>query len=172
MRTLIQDLRFAFRTLRKTPVFTTVAILSLALGIGANTAIFTLMDQVLLRALPVNDPKEIVMLDAPGANVGAFHNDKAFSYPMYRDFRDHNQVFSGILARYGLNLSMTHKGQTERVDGELVSGNYFEVLGVQPFLGRTLTSAPYAEEGGQALTALATELDTILEQIAEQAASE
>ena len=154
MRTLMQDLRFAARTLRKSPVFTTVSILSLALGIGANTAIFTLMDQVLLRALPVKNPQEIVMLDAPGANIGAFRNDKAFSYPMYRDFRDHNEVFSGVLARYGLNLSMTHKGQTERVDGELVSGNYFDVLGVQPLLGRTLTPGDDVTPGGHPIAVL------------------
>ncbi|HUJ23822.1 MAG TPA: ABC transporter permease [Bryobacteraceae bacterium] len=139
MQTLLQDARFALRTLRKSPVFTAIAILSLALGIGANTAIFTLMDQVLLRALPVKHPEQLVLLDQPGPNQGAIRNENAFSYPMYKDFRDHSPVFSGVVARFPISMSVAYHGQTDRAEGELVSGNYFDVLGVRALLGRTLT---------------------------------
>ena len=137
MQTLLQDIRFALRTLRKGPVFTFVAILSLALGIGANTAIFTLMDQVLLRYLPVQHPEQLVMLDQPNLTQGSIWNDHSFSYPMYKDFRDQNQVFSGVLARFPLPFSVGYRGQTERAEGEMVSGNYFQVLGVSALIGRT-----------------------------------
>jgi len=139
MGTLIQDVRLAARTLRKSPVFACVAILSLALGIGANTAIFTLMDQVLLRMLPVQHPEQLVMLDQQGPTQGSVENDNAFSYPMYKDFRDHSPVFSGVLARFPLSMSVSYRGQTERAAGDLVSGNYFEVLGVRALIGRTFT---------------------------------
>jgi predicted permease len=135
----MHEIRFALRTLRNSPVFTTVAILSLALGIGANTAIFSLLDQVLLRYLPVKHPEQLVMLDQPNFTQGSIHNDHSFSYPMYKDFRDQNQVFTGVLARCPLSLSVGYRGQTERAEGEIVSGNYFEVLGVSALIGRTLT---------------------------------
>jgi predicted permease len=117
-----------------------VAVLSLALGIGANTAIFTLMDQVLLRLLPIKDPGEIVMLDAPGPNQGSTRGENAFSYPMYVDLRNQNTVFSGMLARYAVDCSVSAGGQTERVQTELVSGNYFDVLGVRTAIGRSFTA--------------------------------
>jgi len=139
MRPLLQDLRFALRTLRKSPIFSTIAILSLALGIGANTAIFTLMDQLLLRYLPVKNPEQLVMLDQPTITSGSVLIDHSFSYPMYKDFRDQGRVFSGLLARFPLPMSVGYRGQTERADGEIVSGNYFDVLGVSAFIGRTLT---------------------------------
>src|SRR4051812_39052968 len=107
-----KDFLYAIRTLRKAPVFTAVAILSLALGIGANTAIFTLLDQVLLRMLPIQDPQHLVMLDDQGPNMGRVSNENAFSYPMYRDLRDQNQVFSGVLARYQFNAAVSHGGNT------------------------------------------------------------
>ena len=140
MHAAAQDLRYALRTFRKNPLFTAVALISLTLGIGANTAIFTLLDQVLLRMLPVREPERLVLLDAPGPNRGSFHDDNAFSYPMYVDFRDRNQVFSGMLARYGFEPSLTWQGQSDRVNGELVSGNYFHVLGVPGYLGRLITA--------------------------------
>lgn len=132
------DLVFALRTLRRSPLFTTVAVLCLALGIGANTAIFSLLDQVWFRSLPVNDPGSLVLLDGPGPNFGAFRGEKSFSYPMYRYLRDHNEVFSGLLARYPVALNLQQEGQAEAVRGELVSGNYFQVLGIGAELGRTL----------------------------------
>ncbi len=122
-------------------MFAIVAILSLALGIGTNTAIFSLLDQVLLRSLPVRNPQELVKLQsAPGPFQGSSRCDgDCLSYPMYKDLRDRNQVFTGILARWRLALSLTSGDRTERVTGELVSGNYFEVLGVGAALGRTFT---------------------------------
>src|SRR5690242_8039468 len=148
MQTLLQEIRFTLRTLRKGPVFTFVAILSLALGIGANTAIFSLMDQVLLRALPVQHPEQLVMLDQPGPQNGSIFAENAFSYPMYRDFRDHNSVFSGLLARFPISMSVAYHDQTDRAEGELVSGNYFEVLGVHALLGRTFTRDDDRTPGG------------------------
>jgi predicted permease len=138
MDALIHDLRHGMRTLVKAPGFTLVVVLTLGLGIGANTAIFTLLDQVLLRLLPVERPEELVLLDGPGANMGARFGEQTFSYPMYRDFRDKNEVFAGVIARYAVPLSLQHEGQSERVAGELVSGNFFDVLGVPPAAGRTL----------------------------------
>ena len=97
MGNLVQDLRYAFRTLRKAPLFTSIAVLSLALGIGANTAIFTLVNQLILQLLPVRDPEQLVMLTARGQHYGSNTANNAISYPMYQDFRDKNQVFQGML---------------------------------------------------------------------------
>jgi predicted permease len=150
MRPLLQDLRFALRTLRKSPIFSTIAILSLALGIGANTAIFSLMDQLLLRYLPVKHPEQLVMLDQPTITSGSVLIPHSFSYPMYKDFRDHRQVLSGVLARFPLPVSVGYHGQTERAIGEIVSGNYFEVLGISAYVGRTLTPDDDRSPGGHA----------------------
>src|SRR5262245_32387501 len=100
MRTLRQDLRFAFRTLSKNPIFTAVAILSLALGIGLNTALFSLLDRLLLRALPVSDPELLALLESPGPVSGRIEGEQAFSYPGYKDIRDNNEVFTGVMARF------------------------------------------------------------------------
>jgi predicted permease len=113
-------------------------VLTLALGIGANTAIFSLADQVLLRLLPVKNPRELVQLDGPGTFRGGTTAPRTFSYPMYRDLRDRADVFTGLVARAPATATLTYRGQTERVDAELVSGNTFAVLGVQPTLGRAL----------------------------------
>src|SRR5271168_4228431 len=126
MGTLLQDLRYAARTFRKSPVFVVVAVLSLALGIGANTAIFTLVDQVLLRLLPVKDPQQLVLLWGRGPHYGSNNGRYRISYPLYADFRDHNQVFSGIFCRWETSMSVSAEGKTERVEGELVSGTYFQ----------------------------------------------
>src|SRR5687767_15452242 len=99
MSTFSQDVRYAFRTLARAPGFSFVVILTLALGIGANTAIFSLMDQVLLRLLPVKNPRELVQLDGPGTFRGRTTNERTFSHPMYRDLRDRNDAFSGLVAR-------------------------------------------------------------------------
>ena len=137
MQTIWQDLRYGARMLLKNPGFTVIAVLTLALGIGANTAIFSLTDQILLRSLPVERPEELVVLRSPGPKGGHVWSDgddaASFSYPMYKDLRDRGaNVFSGLLARFAIPLSVAGVGQTERADGELVSGNYFEVLGVRP----------------------------------------
>ena len=136
---LVSDVRLALRNLRKAPIFGMVAVLSLALGIGANTAIFTLIDQLILRLLPVKAPHELVLLDSTGDHYGNNRGYNSFSYPKYQDFVARNQVFSGLLARAGTAVSMSFQGQTERAAGELVSGNYFNVLGVPAAVGRTVT---------------------------------
>jgi predicted permease len=148
MGNLGHDLRFAFRSFRKSPVFLAVAVLSLALGIGANTAIFTLVDQILLRLLPVKDPQQLVLLWGRGQHYGSNNGRYKLSYPMYEDFRDHNQVFSGMFCRWGTSLSVSSEGRTERVDGELVSGTYFPVLGVGAALGRVFTPDDDKVPGG------------------------
>src|SRR5579864_3899299 len=120
---LLSDVRFALRSLKKAPVFSAVAVLSLTLGIGANTAIFTLIDQLILRLLPVKNPTELVLLDSKGNHYGNNTGANAFSYPMYKDFEARNQVFSGILARTASPVAVGFRGQTERAAGELVSGS-------------------------------------------------
>ena len=139
MSTFMQDVRYAVRTLTRNPGFALVVVFTLGLGIGANTAIFSLMDQVLLRRLPVKNPHELVQLDGPGPFSGRTQNDRTFSYPMYADLRDRNDVFAGLVARFPSSATMTMRNQAERVDVELVSGNTFEVLGVNAIVGRTLS---------------------------------
>jgi predicted permease len=136
---LIQDIRYGLRTLRKSPGFTAVAVLTLAFGIGANTAIFSLMDQVLLQLLPVKHPEQLVVVAERGIRFGDSWGENDISYPMYRDFRDHNQVFSRMFCRFPTGISLGYGDRTERVDAELVSGSYFPVLGVTAAIGRTLT---------------------------------
>jgi predicted permease len=133
------DLKYALRSLRKAPMFTTVAVLSLALGIGANTAIFSLVDQVLLRLLPVKDPKELVLFTMRGQHYGSNWGQSAISYPMYHDFQEHNEVFSEMFARYPFTPSLTVDGGTDRVQAEMVSGTYFPAMGVGAAIGRTFT---------------------------------
>jgi predicted permease len=144
MDTFLQDLRYGIRTLIKNPGFTVVAVLTLALGLGANTAIFSLTDQILLRLLPVEKPEELVVLRSPGPRKGRVWSDgdgaSSLSYPVYKELVDKNNVFSGLLARFAVPLSVSGEGQTERANGELVSGNYFDVLGVRPVVGRVFTS--------------------------------
>jgi predicted permease len=139
MRSIGKDIQFALRAFRKSPVFTAVALLSLALGIGANTAIFSLLDQVLLRSMPVKSPQELVLLGMNGYHYGSNWGDHALSYPMYRDFKANNSVFSGMFCRFGNDFSLGFNGTTERVSGEFVSGTYFPVLGVGAAIGRTFT---------------------------------
>ena len=141
-----QDFRYALRQLGKAPAFAAVAIITLALGIGANTAIFSLLDQALLRTLPVKDADRLVILQSQGDFNGHTSSrlgggDFSFSYPMYRDLRDQNSVFSGLIATDKVDLGVQWHNQPELVDAELVSGNYFDVLGVQPALGRLLVAS-------------------------------
>ncbi len=137
MNSLFQDLRYAFRMLRKNPGFSLVVIATLALGIGANAAMFSLTDRVLLQRLPVSNPDQLSVLVTrdPSESEG----DSSFSYPMYQDLRDRNSVFSGVIAVGGSQMNISYGDQTERVSAELVSGNFFEVLGVRPLAGRLLT---------------------------------
>jgi predicted permease len=148
----MNDLKFAFRQLLKNPGFTAVAVLTLALGIGANTAIFSLLDAVLLKTLPIKHP-ELLVAVSPSA-PGQPGRGIPFSYPVFREFREKNAVFSGVFAYSGLPMSMSGGGQTERVLGELVSGNYFAVLGVNPHLGRHFTEADDQAPGAHPIAVL------------------
>src|SRR5256714_15419582 len=112
MVSVLQDLRFAFRTLRKSPLFTSVAVLSLALGIGANTAIYSLIDQIILQLLPVRNPEELVLLTSRGSHYGSNTGGNAISYPLYQDLRDKNPVFQGMFCRYGTAFSLSFQGRT------------------------------------------------------------
>lgn len=142
MPNAFHELRYALRGFRKSPVLAGAALLSLALGIGANTAIFSLADQILLRNLPVKEPGQLVLFSAGGRKTGAvetsYDDNYAFSYPMYCDFRDRAPELAGVLARFPLRLSMSAGDRTELVQGELVSGTYFGVLGAGTVLGRPL----------------------------------
>jgi len=137
MSVLLQDLRYGLRMLRKSPGFTAVAVIILALGIGANTAIFSLVDAFFLRRLPVKSPERLVFVNQVSPN-GRTRDD--FPYPIFEQFRDHNQSFSGLFAWDDSNVAVTVDGQPAIVPGDFVSGTYFDVLGVDAMLGRTFTS--------------------------------
>jgi predicted permease len=154
MSTILRDLLYSLRTLRKSPLFTSVAVLSLAFGIGANVAIFTLVNQLILQLLPVSHPEQLVLLTARGKHYGSNTGSHSISYPMYQDFRDKNEVFNGLVCRYDDLFSVAFNGRTEIVEGEDVSGNYFSVLGVGAALGRVFTPADDVTEGGHPLAVL------------------
>src|SRR5215470_17912588 len=158
MNALIQDLRYALRTFSKSPGFTAIAVLTLALGIGANAAIFALVDRVLLRLLPVRDPRALVLLRSPGPSQGHEWDDgdgaMPFSAPFYRELAAKNTAFDGLVAEYPMAVSFAARGETERVDGELVSGNYFQVLGVSPALGRVFVDEDDRVAGGHPIVVL------------------
>jgi len=157
MGTILQDLKYGLRMLAKNPAFAAVAVLSLALGIGANTAIFSLIDAVLLKMLPVQNPHQLVLLDWASHGwpndimhglSGNMNQDKSgrltstsFSYPAYEQIRAGNQVFSSVLALAGngSELNVGYNGEPRWSQGQLVSGTFFPTLGVQPVLGRVLT---------------------------------
>ena len=158
MPTLLQDVRYGLRMLAKNPGFTFIAILTLALGIGANTAIFSLLNQVLLRRLPVRNPAELVVLKSPGPKHGHVWSDgddsEIFSYPLYKGLAKNTAVFDGVMARYQFSAAIASHGQTDRGSGELVTGNYFEVLGVRPALGRVLSLADDDAQGAHPVLVL------------------
>ncbi|SPF41759.1 Efflux ABC transporter, macrolide exporter (MacB) family, permease protein [Candidatus Sulfotelmatobacter kueseliae] len=154
MNGLIQDVRYALRQLRKSPGFTTVAVITLALGIGANTAIFSLVNSIMLRMLPVKDPQSLVQLNWVSSGVAAFHGSynfggcldwKAFdntgctfSYPIFERMKTQDDVFSGVFAFAPVGLTVNFGGHTSRVQALLVSGDFFSTLGSHPALGRVL----------------------------------
>ena len=144
MNNLWPDIRYALRQLRRSPGFTVTVVVTLALGIGANSAVFTLFDQALLRMLPVRNPQELVRFEWHGAFSGSessFGGDYSnyFSYPMYKDLRDGNQVFHGVAAADRANVGVSWRNQAENRAAEVVTGNYFQLLGLKPALGRLLT---------------------------------
>ena len=154
------NLKLAFRTLFKSPFITLVAILSLALGIGANSAIFSLFDQMLLRPLPVPNPDELVNLATPGPKPGsnscgqAGSCDEIFSYPMFRDLEREQTSFTGLAAHRNFGASVGYDGTTLGEDGLLVSGSYFPVLGLTPALGRLFTPEDDKTIGGHMVVVL------------------
>src|SRR6266566_3630870 len=152
MESLSKDIRYAFRNLLKRPGFTLIAVITLGLGIGANTAIFTLLNAVIFKALPVTRPQELVLF-TDSSSEGTSEGDpesgqwKRFSYASYKYFRDHNQNYQGLSAfrsgesRLSVRSSSMPAGEApQRAQGHLVSGNYFSVLGVGAMLGRVLTA--------------------------------
>ena len=158
---MIEDLRFALRQMRKSPGFALTAIVTLALGIGATTAIFSLLDQALLRSLPVRDPQQLVVLEATPYNVWNGDTDTSggdpeayFSYPMYRDLRDRNKVFDGLIAMFQTQAGVQWRKESSLAATELVSGNYFDVLGVRPAVGRLLTQTDDRVKNGSPVAVL------------------
>lgn len=140
MGNLWSDAKFSIRAMRRSPLFAVIAILSLALGIGANTAIFTLLDQLLLRDLPVKNPDELVMLYQRGPHNGSNMGDRMHSYTIYQDYQQKAAPLSEVLCRRLISASFSLDNQTERVGAEMVSGNYFTMLGVKPAIGRVFNS--------------------------------
>jgi len=146
MQTFIQDVRYALRQIARTPGFALTVIITLALGIGANSAIFTIFDQVILRMLPVHNPKELVRFEWKGSfsgSMSSFGGDERnyFSYPMYKDLRAQNTVFTDILAADRAGVGISWHDQAETKDAELVTGNYFDLLGLRPAIGRLMTQS-------------------------------
>ena len=131
MGTSLSDVYLALRSLRRSPLFAVVAIASVALGIGANTAIFTLIDQILLRKLPVTAPDQLVMLYQQASNMDSNMGTRMNSYPLYQDLQQKAEPLSEVLCRRLTSASLAVDNQTERVEAEMVSGNYFSMLGVK-----------------------------------------
>jgi predicted permease len=161
MEPLFQDIRYGVRMLRKAPAFTVVAVLTLALGIGANTAIFTVVNALLLKMLPVSQPEQLVVVGDPnrvnGRSTGTPRTD-IFSYPLYKELRDHNSVFRGLCAAasdHHIELD-AGRGETapEKITGRMVSGNYFTVLGLQPAAGRLLSESDDTAENANPVAVL------------------
>lgn len=136
---LLQDLRYAARALRQNPLFTVVATVSLAIGIGANAAIFTLLDQLLLRPLPLPDPHHLVQLELPGPRQGEHWGAKTFSNPMFLDLRSAVPSLENVAAQYAGIASLSTGDRSQIVQATLVSGNWFETLGVRTVVGRPIT---------------------------------
>jgi putative ABC transport system permease protein len=157
MGTLVQDLRHSLRVLMKNPGFAAVAILSLALGIGANTTIFTIVNAVLLNPLPVEDSSRAVQLDTIDSktSIGAANVTKlGMSWPNARDYAADNHVFSGLSVFTFAGLTLSGRGEPRQISGQLVSANYFDVLGVKPFIGRTFLPSEDQKPGGNNVAVL------------------
>jgi hypothetical protein len=152
METLLQDLRYGARMLMKKPGFTLVAVLTLGLGIGANTAIFSLVNTVLLRPLPIAQPEQVVTLNFGTPGRGIF---PLTGYPEYKDYRDRNQALAGLAAHSGGMVSLSNSGFSERVLGSYVTGNYFSLLGVSASLGRVIAPEDDLNPGAHPVVMLA-----------------
>jgi predicted permease len=162
MSTLTKDLRYGIRQLRKSPGFTAVAVVTLTLGIGANTAIFTVLNALLLKMLPVKDPQQLVVVGDP-ANPNERSNGTprtdVFSYPLYKQLRDQNSVFTGLCAAGNDHHIEVETGAgaifDQKITGRMVSGNYFDVLGLEPALGRLFKNSDDSAEGANPVAVLA-----------------
>jgi len=157
-----QDLRYAARVLIKKPAFTAVAVLSLALGIGANTAIFTVINAVFLHPLAIEDPSHVVELfthDTKTVQTGNFTLTPT-SFQNYEDYRDQNQVFTALAAYFGTGLQWTNKGETQGLPGIMASANYFEVLGIKPYRGRLFRPDESSSMGGNTVAVVSYSLWT------------
>jgi len=152
------NIRIVLRGLLRTPLFTSIAIVSLALGIGANTAIFSLLDQLLLRTLPVRNPGELAYLYHPGPIQGGINSDEsggsAFSYPSFREMQKEQTAFVGLAAAWNQRVSLAYKSSSSHGTVRLVSGNYFGLLGVRPAIGRLFTEDDDRTPGGHPLVIL------------------
>jgi predicted permease len=152
---LMRDVRFAMRGLVRNKGLTCVAVLTLALAIGATSTIFSLLSQAILQTLPVRDPNQLVVLSTAGAHPGHLHSEGGdtdghvheFSYPMFRDLRDRSHVLSGLIAEAGATVGVTWNNRAEAVSAEMVTGNYFDVLGVRPAVGRLLSQSDESAPG-------------------------
>ncbi|MGB6689568.1 MAG: ABC transporter permease [Terracidiphilus sp.] len=159
---LLRDLRYGLRGLWRNPGFTLVAVITLALAIGANTSVFNLLDQALLRALPVHDPHQLVVFSFAGATDGHRHSEGGsspghiheFSYSMYKDLRDQNTVLSGLIAEAQSDVGLTWNNRSEPAPAEMVSANYFDMLGVQPAVGRLFVASDETAENANPVAVL------------------
>ena len=148
-------MKYALRGLLRDRTFTLVALLSIALGVGANSAIFSLLDQALFRNLPVQHPERLVLLDWRGPFLGrGWGSGNLMSYPFYRDLAAENQVFDGVIARAPTKVYLSVENAPEQVGAEIVSGSYFSVLGVHPALGRLIEQSDDVRPGGHPVVAL------------------
>lgn len=157
MTALWHDIRYGSRTLVKSPGFTAVVVLMLALGIGVNTGIFTIFEQVLLRSLPVKDPGSLAIVAPEGKFIGSRRGGHTMSYPMFKDFQANEELFDGVVCRRSEIVHVDDGRGTERTEIELVSGNYFDVLGVLPMLGRTLGADDETAPGANPVIVLSCE---------------
>ena len=158
MSGLLGDVRLAVRRVLASPGLTLLIVATFALGIGANTAVFSLFDQVLLRTMPVKDPGSLVIIHTPGPNSGLFESNKEFpnpiSYPMFKDFRDKTDVFDGVLAYLPTSVFFGIDNNTERLRADLVSGTYFDVLGLRPAAGRLFSASDDITPGAHPVVVL------------------
>src|SRR5690242_670363 len=147
---MVNELSYALRKLVRTPISTGAAVVSLALGIGAFTAVFSIASALLLKSLPVPQPEGLVFLQAHGI----FGDTRTISYPLYMELRDHLSSFSGLAGRASRAMNLATGNRTERVSGELVSGNYYKVLGIRPYMGRLFGNSDDHFPQGEAVAVL------------------
>ncbi|MGB6941166.1 MAG: ABC transporter permease [Bryobacteraceae bacterium] len=158
LRDFLYDLRFSARSFLRSPGFTAATLLSLALGIGATTAIYSLVDQVILRALPVRDPARLVLVDWNGDQVGSgFGSWNLMSYPICRDLQQQTRFFNGVLCRAEIDVNLAAGGDPKPVAAEIVSGSYFSVLGIGPALGRVIEEPDDAAPGAGPVVVLSND---------------